>query len=243
MRIALISDIHGNLVSLEAALADVDRESVDQIVCLGDVASLGPQPCEVVARLRALGCACIMGNHDADLVHPDWDPESDRWTTQVTAWCADQLSEADLGYLRSFQPLVEIPLGSRAALLCYHGSPRSNTDRILPTTPPEELDEMLAGHTATVMAGGHNHVQMIRRHKSTVIVDVGSVGLPFDQMPFEGLPAFVPWTEYGIVSWVNDVLSVDLRRVPIDLHAVKQAALASDMPGIDYWVNSWLAPE
>jgi predicted phosphodiesterase len=61
MRVALISDIHGNLVSLEAVLADIDREGVDQIVCLGDVAGLGPQPREILARLQALGCICIMG--------------------------------------------------------------------------------------------------------------------------------------------------------------------------------------
>jgi predicted phosphodiesterase len=243
MRVALISDIHGNLVSLEAVLADIDREGVDQIVCLGDVAGLGPQPREILARLQALGCICIMGNHDSDLLNPDCDPEPDLWTTQVTAWCADQLSKADLDYIRSFQPLVEISLGGRATLLCYHGSPRSNTDRILSTTPSEKLDEMLAGHTATVMVGGHNHVQMLRWHRGAAIVDVGSVGLPFDQMPFEDLPAFVPWAEYGIVSWVDGVLNVDLRQVPIDLYAVKQAALASDMPGTDYWVNSWLALE
>ena len=243
MRIALISDIHGNLVSLEAVLADIDREGVDQIVCLGDVAALGPQPREALARLRALGCVCIMGNHDSDLLNLDWNHGAGLWPTQVTAWCADQLSEADLDYLCSFRPLVEISLDTQATLLCYHGSPRSSTDRILSTTPSEELDEMLAGHAATVMIGGHNHVQMVRRHKGTVIVDVGSVGLPFDQMPFEDLPVFLPCAEYGIVSWVDDVLSVDLRQVPVDLHAVKQAALASDMPGTDYWVNSWLAPD
>ena len=50
MRIGLISDIHGNLVSFESVLADIDRAGVDRVVCLGDVAAIGPQPCEVVAK-------------------------------------------------------------------------------------------------------------------------------------------------------------------------------------------------
>jgi predicted phosphodiesterase len=242
VRVALISDIHGNLVSLEAALADIDRQQVDRIVCLGDVAGLGPSPRAVLARLRDLGCDCIMGNHDSDLLNPDRDVEPIPWTTEVTVWCAEQLSEGDFSYLRSFRSWVEVALDAQATLLCYHGSPRSNTDRILSMTSPEELDEMLAGHRATVMAGGHNHVQMVRRHRGMVIVDVGSVGLPFEQMPFEDLPRFAPWTEYGIVDWTDGVLSVELRRAPVDLDAVKRAALASSMPGTDYWVNSWIAP-
>ena len=66
MRIGLISDIHGNLVSLTSVLADIDRAGVDQTVFLGDVAAIGPQPCEVLERLRALGPPCIMGNQAYD---------------------------------------------------------------------------------------------------------------------------------------------------------------------------------
>jgi predicted phosphodiesterase len=70
MRIAIISDIHGNMVALDAALADIESEHVDQIVCLGDVAEFGPHPREVLARLRALGCPVIMGNTDERLIDP-----------------------------------------------------------------------------------------------------------------------------------------------------------------------------
>lgn len=70
MRIALISDIHGNLISLEAVLADIDREEADQIICLGDVATIGPQPREVVAKLKASGLTGITGNHESYLLNP-----------------------------------------------------------------------------------------------------------------------------------------------------------------------------
>lgn len=240
MRVALISDIHGNLVALDAVLADIHRSQVDQIVCLGDVPALGPQPREVLARLQELDCPCVMGNHDLHFLDPDSAHELGHWITEVTAWCADRLSHADLDFLRSFRPLIEIPLGPQATLLCYHGSPRSSEDRILATTPDEELDTMLDGHGATVMAGGHNHVQMVRRHQGQPIVDVGSVGAPFTEMPFKSWPRFMPWAEYAIIHWVDGVLSIDLRRVPIDLEAVRRAAQASDMPDADAWASWWL---
>jgi predicted phosphodiesterase len=242
MRVALISDIHGNLVSLEAVLEDIDREEVDQIVCLGDVAVLGPQPLEVLARLRAFDCACVMGNHDLDLLDPAQTNEVEPWVTEVTAWCVDQVSASDLDYVRSFRPLIEIPLGDQMTLLCYHGSPRSSADRILSTTPAEEVEGMLAGHRATVMAGGHNHVQMVRQHKDMWVVNVGSVGQSLEQMPFEGVPRLLPWAGYAIVNRARDVLSVELRRVSIDLDRVKQAAWASDMPGAGDWVSWWITP-
>jgi predicted phosphodiesterase len=232
MRIALISDIHGNLVSLKAVLADITRERIDQVVCLGDVATLGPQPREVIALLKTLGCPCVMGNHDSFLLNPALIHEytDAPWVVEVVDWCVSQLSRADIDYLQSFQPLLEIPVGAGSTLLCFHGSPRSSQDLILATTPAAELDEMLDGHTATIMAGGHTHLQMLRQHKGLMIVNAGSVGAPLEQLPFEGRPCILPWAEYAIVSLVNGVLSAELRRIPIDLDAVKQATLASDMP-------------
>lgn len=242
MHIALISDIHGNRVSLDAVLADTERTGVDRTICLGDVAALGPQPRLVIARLRELGCPCVMGNHDEHLLRPELVEGLGRWVADMTQWCAAQLSEADQAYLSSFQSLIEVELGPQATLLCYHGSPRSHEERILSTTPSADLDEMLDGHTATVMVGGHNHVQMMRQHRNASIVDVDSVGQPFEEMPFQGTPRFLPWAEYAIVGWVRGTLSVDLRRVPIDLDAVRRAARESDMPGAGEWADSWVAP-
>lgn len=70
MRIAVIADLHGNLVALEAVLAALADERTDGIVCLGDVAATGPQPRETVERLRAVGCPVVMGNADAWLLDP-----------------------------------------------------------------------------------------------------------------------------------------------------------------------------
>jgi predicted phosphodiesterase len=242
MRIGLIADIHGNLVSLEAVLADIDRQGVDEVLCLGDLATLGPQPREVVARVRELGCPCIMGNHESFLLDRGL-MEGYTDSTELhnlVDWCARLLSETDLDFVRSFPPLIEVPLDPGAKMLCYHGSPRSNMDRILPATPAAELEEMLAGRAATVMAGAHQHVHMVRQFRGRLLLTVGSVGQPFDEWPFEDRPRLLPCAEYTIVDWSDGAVSVELRRVDIDLEMVIQAARESTMPDIEFWVGWWM---
>ncbi len=132
----------------------------------------------------------------------------------------------------------KLSAGDGASLLCFHGSPQSNTDLILAETPAVELDKLLAGATATVLAGGHTHIQMLRRHRDVLVVNPGSVGAPWEQIPFYGRPPRVlPWAEYALVEWIDGVLRVDLRRVPFDVQAAKDAVLSSDMPA---WIKDWV---
>ena len=90
------------------------------------------------------------------------------------------------------------------------------------------------------MAGIH-HVQMMRQHKGTLVINAGSVGMPFEQTPFVRTPRLLPWAEYTMLSWIDGVLSVDLRRVPVDLDELKQIALDSSMPDRFDWVRNWLS--
>jgi predicted phosphodiesterase len=69
-RLAIISDIHGNLPALEATLADIASQNIKTILCLGDVATFGPQPRDTMLKLQALNCPVIMGNGDMDISNP-----------------------------------------------------------------------------------------------------------------------------------------------------------------------------
>src|SRR5512144_572376 len=123
MRIAVISDVHGNLIGLEAALADLQARLADQIVFLGDMIQGGPQPAEVVARLRALACPVVMGNADAWLLTgkaTDAEPTSAQQLA-VREWQLTRLTLDDRAYIELFQPTVEIELGGGRMLLCFHG--------------------------------------------------------------------------------------------------------------------------
>lgn len=242
MRIAFLADIHGNLVALEAVLQEVAREQVDQIVCLGDVAALGPQPHEVVERVRELRCPVILGNTDAWLVAAPGEKTSDSETLRaITSWCAEQLTAEDREYVRSFSPTLELPLDDGRAVLCYHGSPRSFDDVIAAVTPDAVVKEMLAGFSASVMVGGHTHIQMLRRYEDGVLVNVGSIGLPGVNAGSPELPSnrHVHWAEYGVLSIESGRLSIELRRTPLDMAAVLQAGERSGMPHGEWWKQKW----
>ena len=138
--------------------------------------------------------------------------------------------------------MLKVKLEGDNTLICFHGSPRRHTDNIFATTPNEEVNEMLAGRRATVMAGGHTHVQMLRQHMGVLIVNAGSVGLPFEQMPFtERGPRVMPWAEYSIITSENSTISVELRRIPVDMKAIKQAGIDARMPETSDWLRNWIS--
>jgi len=220
MRIALISDIHANLQALKAVLEDIAAQGADQIIFLGDAATIGPYPKETLETLQALNCVCILGNHDATLLEPTQAAkfqiaDSLLPTLDRTLGC---LSESHFSFLRSFRPTYEVELQGRLTLLCFHASPRSNIEMVLSTTPEKTLTEILSGQSAEILAGGHTHIQMYRQHGEQVIINPGSVGSAFVEayIPGGANPRLLPWAEYAILRADKSGWSVDLRRVRYD---------------------------
>ncbi len=232
MRIALISDLHGNKVALDAVMADIEANRCDQVVCLGDVATLGPDPRGVIDILRKLGCPCILGNHDAfmldeHLIHTYTEAPI---IVEAVEWCRKRLVEADFDLIRGFVDGLIIDLGDGHTLQLFHGTPTSHMIDMLATTTPDKLDEMLDGNRATVMAGGHTHIQMLRQHKGILLVNPGSVGMPFEEYVNGGAPALMGHSEYAIVEGANGTVNVNLRRVNVDRGAARAAIVATDHP-------------
>ncbi|HEY2744956.1 MAG TPA: metallophosphoesterase family protein [Polyangia bacterium] len=241
MKIALISDLHGNALALEAVLADAERARVDRVVCLGDVATLGPKPHQVLARLRALGCACIVGNHDAFLLDAALIRSYTETAIVVEAvdWCRAQMSADELAFVRTFAGGLELPLGGGATLCCYHGTPRSHMEDLLPSATAAEIDRMLEGRQATVMAGGHTHLQMLRQHRGTLVMNPGSVGMPFLEQPAGGPPTVMAHAEYAVVDADDGgAVEVRLRRLPLDRRALRDQAASCDFP-----LRDWLTAQ
>jgi putative phosphoesterase len=241
--IALIADIHGNLAALDAVLDALRAERPDEIVCLGDVAATGPQPVEVLRRLRELGCPVVMGNADAELLDVvPADPETNedrRRIADISRWCAAQLDDTDRAFLASFRPTVEISLGEGRRLLCCHGSPRSYDDVILAATPDDELDDMIGGDEATFIAGGHTHIRMLRAYRGREIVNPGSVGLAYQFFP-DGSVRVPPWAELAMLARSDaGVVSIDFRRVAYDRDATVRAMTEREMPHAAWWTGDW----
>ena len=241
-KIAILADIHGNLPALEAVLAEIAAEGIERIVCLGDVATLGPQPREVIARLRTLECPVVMGNTDAILLAPQRDEGAagdDLRNEDFDQWCAAQLTADDLAYLRTFQPTVSVPLGAGVTLLCYHGSPRSFDEKITAETADDALHEMLAETPAQLYAGGHTHQQMLRRHRDALVLNPGAVGFAKDAIPPAAPIGNPSWAEYAVIALDGARLDASLRRVPFDLDALFAALDATGIPRAQWRKGDW----
>jgi predicted phosphodiesterase len=243
MRLALISDIHGNDTALERVLTAIGDDGAEAIVCLGDVAGTGPQPHAVLERLRGTGAPVVMGNVDwyilhADSVTPPANEAAARFW-DIDRWCAEQITDADLAYIAGFVSTFEADLGEGASALCYHGSPGSFEDSITSTTPNDELEAFLAGHGHAVFAGGHTHFAMARRFGSALVINPGSVGMAYDRThPSEDI-LFAPWAEYALLTFRGGSWSVDLRRVEYDKSVVVEAVRASGMPHAEWLAAEW----
>ena len=220
MRVALLSDMHGNAVAFRAALADLEDHSPDLIVALGDVAQGGPQPRECIELLRDLGCPCVFGNSDEFLLTLDLGAEQAEDVERLmdtAQWSRGQVGEDGLEFLRSFEPTVQA-----GRVLCCHATPTSNEDVVLPETPPEQVGAL----EADAVAAGHVHQQWLRRFERTLWFCVGAVGVG-------------RWCEYALVD--DGSLAVEFRRIPFDVDELIATARAKDFPYFDRWVQSWKA--
>ena len=222
MRVAIISDIHGNDLAFEFVEADIKDQRVDQIVCLGDAVQGGPQPARVVQRLRQLGCQIVMGNADAWLVSGEEtsdegiSPERLQRMGEIRQWSLSQLTPEDLDFIADFQPTIELKLEEGLNLLCFHGSPTSFDDILLPATPDEEFQRLLGAYGNHILTGGHTHVQQIRRIGDLFFFNPGSVGFAYGHnQPSDEFRAD-PWAEYAILTAEENRVSVEFRRIPFD---------------------------
>ncbi len=233
MRVALISDLHANLVALNAVLEDVERRGADQLVCLGDIADLGPQPRETLERLRELGCPIVQGNHDPFT-------ETFPGLETVVAWCRDRIGEDGVAFLRQTPATLDVELGAGARLLCVHGSPLSYDFQLVAETPEAELAAWPLAPDVVVVAAGHTHLQMMRRVHGRTFLNVGSVGQPFEAL-FDGSrpPRCLRRAEYAIVEWKAGALDVELCSIPLDFEAYSRSVRAAGFPNPDEWLKHW----
>lgn len=225
MRIAVVSDVHGNLPALEAVAADIARRGVDRVVNLGDSLS-GPLLALETARfLMARDWVHLAGNHERQILRPH-----QRTASDVHAHA--QLGEAELAWLATLQPSLRL---NPEVLLC-HGTPRSDHEYFLETVEPDgvrlatpaEIEMRRAGAEAALIACGHTHVpRALRSASGGLIVNPGSVGLQAyddDHLHYHVMQNGAPDARYAIVERGAQGWSAALIAVPYDWRPM--AALA-----------------
>jgi predicted phosphodiesterase len=239
VRVALISDVHGNGVAFRAMLNDLGRQEVDAGVCLGDHAQGGPQPAGCLELLRELGWTAVMGNSDHFLLtlDPGEEPVTEA-QIENAGWSQSQLSAELLEFHRSFPPTVELDLGEGRVLLAFHATPRSREEIVGPWMEEEEFRQPFDGLNASVFAGGHTHQQWARRLGDAYYVNPGSVGLPVDHLQSGPTRAEVA-AEYAILSVDGAGIGFEFRRVPFAADEVIRSVEESGMPNPEDAAGPW----
>jgi predicted phosphodiesterase len=231
-RTALISDIHGNAIALRATLEDIRRRGVDRIVCLGDVATLGPSPRECAQLVAEHAEQTVLGNHDDYVLDPCIADAHNAvpMLREAIAWARQELGAEGSALLRRYTPTVDVEVGVGLRLLGCHGSPRSYVEDLLAQTDVAQLDAAIGPTPADIIAAGHTHVQMLRQHRGRWLINPGSVGMPFRAFVAAGPPEVMGHAEYAMLESGPGGLACALHRVELDASALHAAAAAWDIP-------------
>lgn len=192
MFIAFISDIHGNLPALEAALANARVLGAEKVYCAGDLTGYGPFPGEVCRTLAGRQITTVIGNYDAKVIAAlqrsailQAGMKPGKW--KILEWTCNRIESDAQRFLSSLPPLHRETLPGRFEFLMVHGSPVSMEDTIYPSITPYGLKRKLAGKRPDILVCGHTHIPFVRRVAATLVVNCGSAGLPVDGDP---RPAF-----------------------------------------------------
>ncbi|MEU4689324.1 metallophosphoesterase family protein [Actinoplanes sp. NPDC023714] len=229
MRIAVLSDVHGNLPALDAVLAAIEEDGVDLTVNLGDLLSGYVRPAATADRLIAAGLATVAGNHERQLL--TLPPERQGMADRVTG---ELITDRHRRWLAS----LPATLSPRADILAFHGTPQDDLQYLLHTVDPrggardateDEVRERLGDiRRYALLLCGHTHLPGSRRlPDGPLIVNPGSAGWPAyaDDAPFPHvMEAGTPHARYAVVDDASGTWEVDFRQVAYDWE--QAAALA-----------------
>jgi putative phosphoesterase len=234
MRIAIVSDIHGNIAALDAALMDIETHQPDRLFIAGDLVMNGPRPSEVVQRVMALekaGAYVVQGNTDIAVADGDyaaafpWLDEVPASQRQVAEWAHDQLSGEELDYLRRLPAERRLWAGDVLVLLT-HAPPGSQTAGLPADLDGPTLIQRVTRSDARVIVCGHTHVADVRELGRKLIVNPGSCGYAFDDDPGAAWAMLTLDAEAGP--------SAELHRVAYDADSVAMEVSDRLLPGDVY---------
>ena len=226
-RVAVITDIHGNLPALEAVLEAIDGMSVDAVYCGGDLVGYGPHPDEVCGLIEKRRMPTIYGNYDyaigRDLddcgcaYRDQHDRELGRRSIEWTLGHTDDRSKA---FMRELPFDLRFELGdSRVRLV--HGSPRKVNEYLFADKPARTFERIAAGADSDVLVFGHTHQPWIHEYGGLLFVNCGSVGKPKDGDPRAA---------FALLDADRDGVQARIERVEYDAEAAARAVAAAGLP-------------
>lgn len=188
MLISFISDIHGNLPALEAAVADAKKKGASRIICAGDITGYGPFPDKVCNFIQKKHIPAIIGNYDQKVVkmakHGKVSTANMKKKKQaILLWTLRNISKRNRKYLSNLPHYLDLKLPGGKNILVVHGSPVSMDDTIYPSITKRGLEKKLREIRPDILICGHTHIPFVRRIGSILVVNCGSAGHPVDGDP------------------------------------------------------------
>ncbi|GAF14413.1 serine/threonine protein phosphatase [Bacillus sp. JCM 19045] len=228
MRFAFLSDIHGNATALEAVLNDLQSKQIDRIYILGDLCFRGPEPKRVIELVQSSGAQVIKGNADEWLVRGFKDGEIPQerleMFQQEREWALGRLDQKDIDYLKNLPTELVIDDGQDLIVHAFHATPTSLFDTVAFDETEKVENELMVRDEADVYIYGHTHHPYVRSLHGKNIVNVGSVGMPFDGHPL---------ASYAILDIEDGSHSIQLNRVPYNREHVVEIYKQSGYPNIE----------
>lgn len=176
MKIAVISDIHGNLEALRAALENIEQRKVDTIVCLGDLVGYGPFPNEVVELIREKKIMNILGNYDAAVLEEKFNYIRDNEVNKFCMpWAAQILNDENRAYLRSLPRQIVLEYENKK-IYFVHGSTRSINEYLKEDS--KEVEEVMLEFNGDILVCAHTHIPLKKIFGNKLLLNDGSIGKP-----------------------------------------------------------------
>ena len=234
VRLAVLSDVHGNATALEAVRKALKKEKPDAVIVAGDHVMNGPEPAATVDALRELeeaGATIVQGNTDIAVADFDYAAAFPWFTDGVpdahraaAEWAHDELGDERLSWLRRLPSERRLMLDETMVLAC-HASPGSQTQGFDAQLDPSVVLERISRTDARVICCGHTHLPDVRDLGWKVIVNDGSAGYIFDGDPT---------ASWALVEIDGDAVTADIRRTEFDTMTVSNAISARGLPGDVY---------
>jgi putative phosphoesterase len=232
MKLAFLSDIHGNAVALEPVLADIQRKGADKIYVLGDICYRGPDPKRSLEMVRSLHTGVIKGNADEWVVRgvrqgevPD---KALELMNRERDWTLSQLAQSDVDELEKLPTELDLRMEG-VSIHAFHATPESLFEAVLPNADDETMiAKQMSSKDAQIYLYAHIHKPFVRYINGKIILNTGSVGLPFDGLAM---------ASYATIEIADGNIQTSIERVRYDVeHAVRRYREA-EYPNADMMIR------
>ncbi len=219
MKIAVISDIHGNIFALDEVLKNIEKQNVNYTICLGDLVGYGCNPNEVIERIKSEKIPCIKGNYDASVVDKDYTFIRENEVNSFSLpWAVKTVTDENIKFLKELPNSITLEFNNKK-IQFVHGSPRRINEYL--TEDYEKFNEVIDEFNHDVLVCAHTHIPYIKEINSKIIINDGSVGKPKNG---------TPKATYLIINITKDNFSPEINSVSYDYKKIMDKMKNLDFP-------------